>query len=153
MKQQISRALREQVWITYVGKKFESKCTVTWCKNTITVFDFQCGHNIPESKGGSTDLLNLFPICSRCNLSMGDNYTLDEWKKLSKPLSKWKVLWYKITPKSWKQLDIKESGTPSLQSHTNQNAKHFKFRGLLSNIKIKHHKKRTATGTNASKKR
>jgi 5-methylcytosine-specific restriction endonuclease McrA len=83
-KAPIPSALREQIWIRMVGKAFESKCPIPWCQNTITVFDFQAGHNIPESKGGKTVVENLVPICARCNLSMGDRYTIDEWKKLGK---------------------------------------------------------------------
>ena len=75
----IPKALREQVWIAKSGEVFHTKCKVVWCKNTITVFDFQCGHNIPESKGGPTTIDNLIPICSRCNVSMGNHYTIDEW--------------------------------------------------------------------------
>ena len=82
-KHKIPAALREQVWIHKMGRVFEGKCPVTWCQNTITVFDFQSGHNIPESKGGATNLENLVPLCSRCNLSMGDTYTVDEWCKIS----------------------------------------------------------------------
>ena len=80
-KKSIPKALREQVWISYFGKKFQHKCHVKWCTNKITVFDFECGHNIPESKGGETTLANLRPICSRCNKSMNNNYTIDEWNK------------------------------------------------------------------------
>lgn len=82
-KKPIPAALREQVWIHKMGRVFEGKCPVTWCQNNITVFDFQSGHNIPESKGGKTDLENLIPVCSRCNLSMGNEYTIDEWSKMS----------------------------------------------------------------------
>jgi hypothetical protein len=78
----ITKALREQVWLKVYGKKFESTCYVNWCKNKINVFDFHVGHNIPESKGGQTVIENLLPICSRCNLSMSNNYTIDEWNKL-----------------------------------------------------------------------
>ena len=80
-KAKIPAALREQVWISQMGRKFEGKCCVDWCTNTITVFDFQSGHNIPESKGGKTTLENLIPICGRCNLSMGNQYTIDQWCK------------------------------------------------------------------------
>lgn len=83
-KQKINRALREQVWIHRVGRSFEIKCLTPWCENIIDVFNFQCGHNIPESKGGATTLENLYPICSRCNNSMGNQYTFDEWKNLHK---------------------------------------------------------------------
>ena len=80
-KATIPKALREQVWLKRMGKCFEGKCYVSWCKNTITVFDFHVGHNKPESKGGTLSIDNLEPICSRCNLSMGDNYTITEWNK------------------------------------------------------------------------
>lgn len=81
-KKKITGALREAVWIKTMGRTFEGKCPVTWCPNTITVFDFQSGHNIPESKGGSTTLPNLIAICARCNFSMGNQYTIDEWNAL-----------------------------------------------------------------------
>ncbi len=85
-KKKISQALREQVWLARFGRVFEHKCYVTWCKNVITVFDFESGHNIPESKGGKTDLTNLFPICRKCNGSMGDRYSIDEWNALHTPI-------------------------------------------------------------------
>ena len=78
-KGKIPKALREQVWLKDMGHTFHGKCRVTWCNNIISVFDFQSGHNIPESRGGHTTLDNLVPICSRCNISMGNNYTIDEW--------------------------------------------------------------------------
>lgn len=84
-KAKIPTAIREQCWTATMGKKYESRCYVSWCKNTINVFDFHVGHDIPESKGGTLDINNLKPICARCNLSMGNNYTIQEWIKLSKP--------------------------------------------------------------------
>lgn len=78
-KKSIPQALREQVWIKSSGHVFSNKCLTTWCKNQITVFDFHCGHNIPESKGGETTVENLVAICNRCNLSMGAQYTFQEW--------------------------------------------------------------------------
>ncbi len=81
-KARIPAALREQVWIQYQGKKFESKCVVAWCENVINVFDFHVGHNVPESRGGTILLQNLRPICSRCNLSMSNTYSIDEWNQM-----------------------------------------------------------------------
>jgi len=49
-KATIPLALRQQVWKTYVGEKFASKCLVGWCTNQITAFEFDVGHNLPESK-------------------------------------------------------------------------------------------------------
>jgi len=88
-KERIPKALREQVWLQTIGPKFSRKCTIRWCSNIINVFDFHVGHNIPESKGGGIELENLKPICARCNLSMSDNYSIDEWNKLGKPKRKW----------------------------------------------------------------
>lgn len=78
-KKSIPQALREAIWIHYCGRVFQHRCLVKWCKNTMTVYEFHAGHNVPESKGGATTLDNLRPICSRCNLSMGDRYTIQEW--------------------------------------------------------------------------
>ena len=78
-KAHIPKALREQVWIQYYGSVFHNKCPTRWCQNRVNVFDFQVGHNVPESKGGSTTIDNLVPLCGRCNLSMSNNYTFDEW--------------------------------------------------------------------------
>ncbi len=85
-KQRIPAALRQQVWLQRMGRIFEHKCSTTWCSNIITTFDFECGHNIPESKGGKTDISNLIPICRNCNGSMSNTYTFDEWcSKLGSP--------------------------------------------------------------------
>ena len=83
-KEHIPKALREQVWIQTVGHRFKSKCSVVWCSNTMTVFDFHCAHNIPEKLGGATDLSNLVATCSRCNLSMGSQYSVVEWNVLGR---------------------------------------------------------------------
>ena len=48
-KVKIPKAIREQCWIESMGKNFEHKCYIPWCKNIITVFDFHVGHDIPES--------------------------------------------------------------------------------------------------------
>lgn len=82
VKKKIPKALRETLWVQANGKNFEAKCATTWCLNQITAYDFQAGHKVPESKGGPTTLKNLVPICSRCNLSMADTYTFDEWCRL-----------------------------------------------------------------------
>lgn len=84
-KKTIPKAIREQVWIHYFGPIFKRSCFVPWCSNIITVFDFCVGHNIPESKGGPLTISNLRPICSRCNLSMGNRYTITEWCKVGTP--------------------------------------------------------------------
>ena len=93
IKTRIPLALREQVWLRFNGRKFEKKCYTRWCKNKINVFDFNVGHNIPESKGGPTVLENLRPLCSRCNQSMSNNYSIDEWNELGKEnMTLWTLL-------------------------------------------------------------
>ena len=82
-KETIPKAIREQCWIQSFGKVYEHKCYVHWCENVISVFDFHVGHDKPESKGGTLDISNIKPICARCNLSMSDNYTIQEWNKLT----------------------------------------------------------------------
>ena len=50
-RQSIPRAVREQVWLKKLVD-MSNECQVTFMKNTITVFDFLLGHNVPVSKGG-----------------------------------------------------------------------------------------------------
>ncbi len=92
-KIKIPAALREQVWLHYCKEKFHHKCLVSWCSTIMTPFNFEVGHNIPESKGGATDISNLRPICSKCNKSMGNVYTIDEFSQLSKPAPAQSNLW------------------------------------------------------------
>ena len=75
----LPRALREQVWLCHNGPVFSAPCHVSWCQNEINVFDFTAGHNLARSKGGRDTLDNLRPICPRCNSSMGNKFTIDEW--------------------------------------------------------------------------
>ena len=102
-KEKITAALREAVWIQKMGRVFEAKCPVVWCPNRITVFHFQSGHNVPESKGGRTNIDNLLPICARCNVCMGDRYTIDEWSTMYMSIEKPKP---QIQPKKtwWQRL-------------------------------------------------
>lgn len=117
MKEKIPKALREQIWLRDIGKKYEGKCRITWCENKISVFDFQCGHDIPESHGGQTILENLVPICSRCNLSMSNTYTIKQWNQLSKPQTLWRrILRFLRVIKS----DTEDHGIQSSQKNTNQ---------------------------------
>lgn len=88
-KKNIPKALREQVWLATFGKTFQHSCFVHWCTNKINVFDFHVGHDKPESKGGSTELSNLKPICSRCNQSMGNRFTIQEWNRLYASKTTW----------------------------------------------------------------
>ena len=88
-KTKIPKAVREQVWLRYFGKTYEHSCHTRWCQNIISVFDFHVGHDQPESKGGSLEISNLKPICARCNLSMSDNYTIQEWSSKISNKRRW----------------------------------------------------------------
>ena len=83
-KKTIPKAVREQCWLNTFGKKYENSCYISWCSNKINVFDFHVGHDKPESKGGTLDISNLKPICSRCNSSMSNNYTIKQWNNFHK---------------------------------------------------------------------
>ena len=127
-KVKIPRALREQLWLTQIGKKYSAKCKTYWCENIITVFDFQCGHDIPESKGGATVIENLVPICARCNLSMSNVYTFKEWNELSRPAEKRKMI-------DWlKSFAFKGNGFVSPNGTMNQNANPTTLPGKPSKI-------------------
>lgn len=78
-RKRISSALRKAVWINYIGKKYEAMC-YTGCSETITVHNYECGHIIADSKGGTIELSNLRPVCSNCNKSMG-NKNMEEFIK------------------------------------------------------------------------
>lgn len=150
-KQKIPKALREQVWIVHAGRVFEHKCLTTWCNNTMTVFDFQCGHNIPESKKGKTDISNLVPICSRCNLSMGSQYTFTEWSLQSKVHPSQKpTIWRKIVSKLF---GTKASGTKSSPNPTSQKDKQPKSPGRSSATPASQEKTPTSTGTKKKEKK
>ena len=91
MSNKVPSSLKHNVWTTYIGEKFDGKCGVTWCNNRITPFTFEAGHNVPFSKGGATTIDNLRPICSDCNKSMGNRYTIDEFSEQYKS-SKEKII-------------------------------------------------------------
>lgn len=78
-KAKIPVALRNAVWNTYIGAdKAQGKC---FCGTTISIQSFDCGHVVAESKGGSTTLQNLRPICKTCNCSMGSENMKDFIKR------------------------------------------------------------------------
>ena len=66
-KTPIGKNLRKRVWEKEFKKKIEGYCTC--CNSTkLHIMDaWECGHIKAESKGGSTVLNNLKPICSTCN--------------------------------------------------------------------------------------
>jgi hypothetical protein len=79
IKKKIPQALRNSVWVTYMGKVYIGKC---FCCGTeeISHANFACGHVQSEKNGGSTSLENLRPVCVSCNSSMG-TIDMEEFKK------------------------------------------------------------------------
>jgi len=82
----IPKRVRSMVWEKYIGKKWKGSCNVNWCNNKFNVLSssWHVGHDIPESKGGSLNISNLRPICSDCNIGMGNNYSIQEWSSTFK---------------------------------------------------------------------
>lgn len=77
-KTKISSALRSALWRAYFTNKLDGTC---YCCNRLISYDhFECGHIIPESKGGPTEITNLKPVCGACNKSMGSTH-MEEFKK------------------------------------------------------------------------
>lgn len=66
----IPKTLRIDIWETYIGKIYESKCFCCKTKD-IQQGNFECGHVKSIKDGGGTTIENLRPICSTCNRSMG----------------------------------------------------------------------------------
>jgi 5-methylcytosine-specific restriction endonuclease McrA len=63
---------KHRIWINeYEINEF--KCPYN-CRNIINIFNFECDHQIPESKGGATILSNLRPICNKCNKNLSNKY-------------------------------------------------------------------------------
>lgn len=63
--------LRHEVWKKYISENYrKGKC---FCCRTsqIEESNFECGHVISRKNGGEISLLNLRPVCSQCNKSMG----------------------------------------------------------------------------------
>ena len=83
-RRRLPHGIREKVWTHYNGYKFNAKCNVSFCDKILTPFDFDVGHNVPVSKGGSDSIDNLRPICRVCNVSMSNKYTIDEYDNIFK---------------------------------------------------------------------
>ena len=140
-KQHIPKALREQCWVHNFGKKYEHKCYIKWCSNRITVFDFHVGHNIPECKGGKLCLENVKPICSRCNHSMGSQYTITEWMALDVNNRQGWLLYYllkKIETKSFIERNtILNSRGYTMPRSSNGNIEKRRLNWLVNDWNIK----------------
>ena len=80
-KQKIPKSVRTHVWDLYIGQHInEHRCLC--CKKTlIKITNFDVGHVIAESNGGTLEINNLRPICSVCNHAMQSMNMIDFVKK------------------------------------------------------------------------
>jgi hypothetical protein len=80
------KTLKQQVWDKRFGADAGTgKCYC--CKyTTIRMDDFQAGHVTARSKGGSTTIDNLEPICARCNNDMKTMNLYEYQAKFHPPL-------------------------------------------------------------------
>ena len=76
-KEAIPKSVRSHVWNLYIGPTInEHRCLC--CKKTvIKITEFDCGHVIAESVGGTHEIGNLRPICSACNHAMGSQNMIE----------------------------------------------------------------------------
>ncbi len=81
-KVNIPKIKKQEIWYHYIGEEIgKTKCFC--CSiNNITQLEFHCGHIIAKSLGGELSLDNLRPICSKCNLSMGNENMIDFMTRL-----------------------------------------------------------------------
>lgn len=71
----ISPKMRKEVWKQWA--QGEDICKCFCCDIVIYESGWHCGHILPKSLGGSPHIHNLRPLCSTCNLKMGNNHMYD----------------------------------------------------------------------------
>jgi competence ComEA-like helix-hairpin-helix protein len=93
-KEKIPAAVRNAVWSKYIGSSYTGLC---FCCNyePVTKTNYECGHIISEKHGGKIHLLNLRPICSACNKSIG-----------SKNMEKFMEQYGFVKSKNWHGVDL-----------------------------------------------
>ena len=82
-KQQIPKAIREEVWRKEMGRNYSGKCFV--CSDLVSITNFDCAHIISEYEGGEIKVDNMKVTCRTCNLSCGTMNLIEfKWKYFSK---------------------------------------------------------------------
>lgn len=85
-KKSIPKKVKDDAWKKYIGNKNEVLCIC--CRtNLITPFEYHAGHIQSEANGGDVTVENIRPICSACNLSMGQR-NMDEFIAKHYPANK-----------------------------------------------------------------
>ena len=80
-KVKISDALKTSVWNKYIGVFVGMNKCLCCDINEINQRNFHTGHIVSEVNKGATNVENLRPICSKCNLSMGSRHMRDFQKE------------------------------------------------------------------------
>lgn len=73
--------MKRMVWKSTFGET-QTSCKVKGCKEKISWWTFEAGHDLAEAKGGKIELSNLRPICRGCNNSM-KTLSYNEWEKVT----------------------------------------------------------------------
>lgn len=76
---QIETRLPQLVWEIYMGCKMGRRPCYCCGLNIITSSNFECGHVMPPSQGGSRD--NLRPICKECHEMIGPHTHMHDFQK------------------------------------------------------------------------
>jgi 5-methylcytosine-specific restriction endonuclease McrA len=70
MPRKVPKGVRIDVWDHYIGSEIASHKCLCCKKTTISQSMFECGHVVSIKDGGTEEIENLRPICSKCNKSM-----------------------------------------------------------------------------------
>jgi hypothetical protein len=76
-KEPIPKSVRSHVWNLYIGPTINEHRCLCCKKAVIKITEFDCGHVIAESAGGTHEIGNLRPICSACNHAMGSQNMIE----------------------------------------------------------------------------
>ncbi len=87
-KIKVPKIKKQEIWHHYIGEEVGKTKCLCCSINSITQFEFHCGHIVAKSCGGDLSLENLRPICSKCNLSMGNENMIEFMKRLKYDTSK-----------------------------------------------------------------
>jgi hypothetical protein len=76
-KAAIPKKVKTDVWNTYIGADINKHRCLCCKKTLISNTEFDVGHVVSESSGGTLEIGNLRPICAACNHSMGTRNMVD----------------------------------------------------------------------------
>jgi hypothetical protein len=79
-RQGIPKKVKSDVWSAHAVNPHARQTPCYVCGVDIDCMHFTCGHVVASAQGGGDTVDNLRPICSPCNLSMGQR-NLDEYKR------------------------------------------------------------------------